>query len=163
MRKTFSLVEVLISAVILFFIVGAVLSVLTVGDKTWRFDMGLVKLQQRTRQGMHGVVSELRQGSMTSINITNSDQTIQFNIPGATNFVRYDLSGTQVVRTHAGNTTVLTSDIDNLTFCCWHSLSSCDDICVGTNFVQIEMNAQDVVRGETLTFNLTEKVRVRNE
>ena len=160
----FTLVEVLVAAVVLSLLLTGALAVLNISNATWNIDMGLVELQQQTRQAMAGMVKELRQaGSVNITTITPTQEDIDFSIPGSgTNRIRYylDVNVGQILREYpdgSGATIVLANNIITLKFS-------------GSDPVQIQLRAQKTVRGRTITFpgtaavpeDLIEKVKLRN-
>ena len=160
----FTLIEVLVAAIVLSLLFMGALAVLRISDVTWNVDMGLVGLQQQVRQAMAGMVKEIRQaGSVNITTITSTQDDIDFSIPGSgTNRIRYylDTSTGQILREYpngSGATIVLANNIITLEFS-------------GPDPVQIQLRAQKTVRGRTITFpgttavpeDLTEKVKLRN-
>jgi len=168
--RGYSLIEVMITAAILIIIVSAILFVFTVAEKTWRADLGLVELQQETRQAMEGMTRELRQAKSdisTPLAISAGGSNIQFYIPGYTDPISYYLNGTELIREHPQNTTkILANDISNLTFCCVHD-NICDTDCADFKMVRIQLRAGKIVKGRSLVFPqggpLSQQVRLRNE
>ncbi len=61
--KGFTLIEVLVTTVILTFIIAGIFAVLNVADMNWHSDMGLLDLQQQARQAMDVMVKEIRQST----------------------------------------------------------------------------------------------------
>lgn len=147
-----SLVEILVSILILTFIVAGIFEIFILGDRTYFMDMGLLGLQQQVRQSMDGMTREIRQTDNSDIIIGNS--TIEFIVP---NFVpiKYYLNGNNIIREHpAGTLKILATDINDLSFMC------------DSNLVQIQLSAQKTVKGKVVSFpvngTITEKVRLRN-
>ncbi|UCC95310.1 MAG: type II secretion system protein [Candidatus Omnitrophota bacterium] len=173
-KESFTLVEVLISATILTIIATALLTVLIVADMSWRSDMGLLELQQQTRQSLYAMVREMREID-GSINLPTSDD-IRFSIidditnttpPYPTYSLRYFLDSTndRVIREtpvgtncevgwNSNNCKVLANDITGLRFQCLGG-------CANPKGVQVDINATKNVRGRTFTFNLTEQITIR--
>jgi prepilin-type N-terminal cleavage/methylation domain-containing protein len=162
--KGFTLLEVLISLVILSIITVGIYGVLNISDKTYQNDLGLLDLQQQVRQSMDGMVKELKQSKASLISISNAGARIDFKVPidlttspvTYTDFIAYYLGGNQILREFpAGTTKVLANDINALNF----SLAG--------NELQVQLSAQKTVRQRVLTFPLTglltQKVRLRNE
>lgn len=147
-----TLVEVLVATVVLSLLAMGVLAVLNISDMTWNTDMGLVELQQQTRQTMAGMVREIRQADSVP---SASGTTITFSTPWtAAGNIIYSLSNGQIIRTYNSVASVLGNNINSLSFS--HS----------SGVVEIQLQAQKTVRGRTITFpmigNLIEKVRLRN-
>lgn len=146
---TFS--EVIVSVAILGFLSIAVVSVLNMGDITWRSETTLVQLQQHVRLAIDGMSRELRQSNSSDITITGGSQ-IDFYIPDVSNVITYSLSGNQIIREHpSGTSKILARNIDSLSF----SLSG--------DTVTIDVSATGSTRGRDLNFSLREKVRLRND
>ena len=154
-KKGLTLVEVLISVVILSFLVVAILTVLRVGEMNWREETALVSLQQDTRQSIDGMLKEIRQSNTTDVTVSDGGARIDFFIPDVSNTIAYYLGGDdgdQIIREHpAGATKVLANDINVLNF----SLVG-ETIIVGVGATKTE-------GGRNIIFSLTEKVRLRNE
>lgn len=178
----FSLLEVLLSLVIFSVITAGIYMVLNVGSRSYNSDMGLLDLQQETRQAMSGMISELKQSSSSNITISNGGAKIDFSIPTdiTTNPVTYSslisyyLTDTQLVREHpAGTLKVLSNDISNLNFCWWDGVDCCDpstEDCSTLKVIQLQLRAAKTVWGKNLCFPvpcvppefLSEEVNLRN-
>ena len=147
-----TLIEVLVATVVLSLLVMGVLAILNISDMTWKTDMGLVELQQQTRQAMAGMIREIRQADSVP---SAGGTTITFSTPwAASGNIVYSLVSGQIIRTYNSSASVLVNNINSLIF----SQSS--------GVVEIQIQAQKSVRGRTITFpmtgNLIEKVRLRN-
>ena len=148
----FTLVEILVAIAVLSLLAVSVLTVLNISDMVWNADMGLVDLQQQTRQAMARMIREIRQAD----SVTVGSSTVTFSIPwAASGNITYSLVNGQIIRTYNSLTNVLANDINSLIF----SLPVSD-------VVEIQLRAQKPVRGRTIVFpvtgNLIEKVRLRN-
>ncbi len=156
--RGFTLVEVLVSVLILGFLFAAIYGVLNIGNIIFIDDMTLVQLQQQARLAMDGMIRELRQ-SKASVIAFNSSSDISFSIPAQTygdpwlGPIRYYLDSVigQIKREYAGATKILANDINSLNFS------------PPGNIMQIQLGAAKTVRQRSLSFSLTEKVRLRNE
>jgi len=161
-KRAFTLVEILISSAILFFLVTGIYRVLNIADKVFNDDMGLLYLGQQARQAMDGMSREVRQGWPSGITIDNAGERITFSTPD-TSSIRYyrDAVNNQLVRQQpagTGSARVLANNVNSLNF----SLSG--------NTLVITFRLQKVVRGRTLCFPaicnpqqfLTEQVTLRN-
>ena len=176
MTKGLTLIELMVSVVILSFLTLCIFSLLNIGDLSWRTDMGLLDLQQQARQAMHGMVRELRQGINTSVNnvtITNGTM-IEFYVYNVTNSIAYYLQQDRIIREHpSGTTRVLATDIDSISFCCCQQDTDCDPSECNSNCtfpgspnaadIKIHITAGKTVKFRNLSFDLTEKVKLRNE
>jgi prepilin-type N-terminal cleavage/methylation domain-containing protein len=148
-KRSFTLLEVLVSIAILTLVVAGVFSVFYVGDTCWRTDTGLVDLQQQVRQAIDGMSREIRQGNPGSIAITEAGARIDFSIGGDN--IAYYLNNGQIIREYsAGADRILGNNISALNF----SLDG--------SVVLIEVTAEKTVQGRDVTFALSEKVGLRN-
>ncbi|MFC1514761.1 PilW family protein [Candidatus Omnitrophota bacterium] len=167
-----SLVEVIVSIAILSIIAGFVFSALVIGERSWRSDMGLLDVQEQARQGMHGMVREIRQKNRTTditiTTTTQSNDTIIFFMTNVTNLTKYYLSNNTIWREHNSTDTslpnprALAHNIANLNFKCGSGGSWTD--CSTVAYVEIEINA--IKTGPTqrnASFNVTERVHLRND
>ena len=152
----FTLVEVMITTAILALLLAGVVTILDVGQKTWDTDMGLVDMQQQTRAAMDGMIKEIRQAEISSVNLVSVTE-INFEIPSAASPIEYYLNSSQIIREYpmnSGTTKVLANNISSVNF------SFVDET------IEIQLQAQKTVKGRAITFpvigNLTETVRLRN-
>ena len=154
-----TLVEILVSVIILSFLVAGIFGVLNVGNITYNTDLGLLDLQQQARQAMDGMTRELRQSRAALVNIVSSSE-LTFSIPPATygagwiGPIRYylDTSENRIMREYpAGTEKIIANDINSLTF----SPSS--------NLLDIQLTCAKTVLQRDLSFSLNGQVRFRNE
>jgi prepilin-type N-terminal cleavage/methylation domain-containing protein len=103
--KGFTVIEVLISIVIMSIVIGGLFMVLNIADLNWSLGGGLLGLQQQARQAIDGMVREIRQNKPSDIKITdvggtevNPGPVINFKIPDSTYCFRYSLSNNQIIR-----------------------------------------------------------------
>ena len=170
----FTLVEILVTILIMFFITAGIYGVSNVGERTYSTDMGLLELQQQARQSMSGMARELRQNDAADLTIGIGGEDILFRIPRnisqspVTYYqdIEYEKVGTQIIRRHAGIESILANDINSLNFCCWKN-GACGTDCTGADFLQVQLSAQKVVNTRTVSFpangtTITEKVKLRN-
>jgi len=174
MIRGFSLVEVLIAALILSVLVAGICAVLNVGDRAYNDDMGLLELQQEARLGMEQMLRELRQAAVTSL----TSNSIIFDISGAAG-IRYYLDAgdvnndniaSQIIREYpAGTYKVLANDINSLSFC-WHhpddsctTSRDCGGACAASNLLKIDLGSAKTAKQRALSFALSQKVKLRNE
>ena len=172
--RGFTLVEILVSLLILSVVLAGIFAVLNVGQMNWNSSMSSLDLQQQVRQAMDGMSKEIRQSSFSNITINPDQGAINFTVPIdiTTNPITYSSTinyylndNSQIVREHpSGTTKILANDISNLSFCCVGIVAAnCLDYDNSTA-VQIYVEGNKTVRGRTyLPFNLTEQVRLRNE
>jgi prepilin-type N-terminal cleavage/methylation domain-containing protein len=162
-KTALSLVEVIVSIAILAIIAAFVFGALVMGDRYWRSDLGLLDVHQQARMGIHGMVREIRQkNGTTNITIGNNSSQIDFYMTNVSNEVSYYLQSGQIIREHpTGATRVLANNITSLNFCCGQG-ATCDADCTSADYVEIRVTASKTA-GRTVTFNLSEKVQLRNE
>ena len=175
MKRAFTLVEVLISSVIVMVIIVGIIAIANVGNKEWSTEVGLLGLHQQARQAMHGMVRETRQSQYTDVIISSGGEIVEFKIPrdifsGSTSYyqpIDYYLSNDQLIREHPmGTTKVLANDIKSLNFCFWDGIDCCDPItedCSSLDTLEIRLESEKDIRGNTLSFSIREEVRLRNE
>lgn len=160
-RRGFTLLEVLISAVIFTFLIIGITEVLNIGNWAFPTDLGWVDLQQQSRQAMGWMTKELREGKNIQITVINTDSDqITFNTIDK-NGVKYyrdidDVNNdgvvNQVIREYpAGTRKILANYITRLKF------SQSNPI------LRIDVRSDQTVRKKALSFSLTEQLRLRNE
>ncbi len=168
-KKAVTLVELMITSIIIFFVLVGLVAILKAGSNTWNTSMALVELQQNTRQAMEGVTREIRQALPASVSLTNSS-TIVFSVPNSTESIVYYLDGAndQIIRIYpTGTNIVVANNIEGLEFCCLGGLDCFD--CSGTQSIEVKIKAKKTSKGGEVTFPVTtadflvEKVRLRNE
>lgn len=174
-ERGFSLIEILISAAILSLVMLGVLSIMNFANMSWNTDMGLLDLQQASRQAMDGMSREMRRADpLKNVTIAADSASIQFYIPDYTDAITYSLNNNQVIRQHpTGTNKVLANDISILSFCWMHSDGSCTasrdcaGLCSKSYSVMAQLRAGKTVKQRQLTFPLagplSEQVRLRNE
>ncbi len=152
--KAYTLVEALVSLLILSFVLLGVYGVLLTGNTVFIKDTTLLDMQQQTRNAGDRIVREVRQASSQTItanyNSTTNDKIV-FTIPTATG-IQYYLSGTNLIREYpAGTTRTIASNIGVLKFTLTGSL------------LTIQIRADQTIYAQTTSFALTQNVRLRNE
>jgi prepilin-type N-terminal cleavage/methylation domain-containing protein len=160
--KGLSLVEFLISVLVLSVLLAGAYMILSISDKSNFSENGYLDLQQNARQAMYAMVRELRGAN----SVVASGNTVTFNTLTTADVRYYLCSGNILKRCLAENCcsnqngSYLGNSINYLNF----ALSG--------NVLEINLTAQKTVRGRTLCFPspcadpatvLKEKVRLRNE
>lgn len=161
MKEAFTLLEILVSIVILSLIIAGVYGILNIGNMTYNEGMGLLDLQQQARQAMDGMTKELRQAKREAgrpVTITEGGSKIEFYIPSFSNLISYYLQNNRIIRQHPiGTNKILASNIISLNFF------------LSDSFLQIQLQVKkslgqrDLYFPSDLSQYLTEKVRLRNE
>lgn len=173
--RGFTLVEILVSVLILGLLFAGIYGVLNVGSIIYREDINLVELGQQVRQAMDAMVKEIRESKSSEITII-SGNTISFKVPPAVygdpwvgpisyyrdvNDANNDGVVNQIIREYpAGTRKILANDITVLSFS------------VSGDLAEIQLAAQKTVRNRELCFpapcaeppkTLKERVKLRNE
>lgn len=169
--RGFTLVEVLVAAGILGFLILAILGILIIGDRVYNDDVGLLDLQQQLRLVMDGMTRELRQNdSSQNITISNGGAMISFYIARTSGPVSFYLSNNRIIREHpAGTTSIVANNINDLSFCWVHDGLPCDisrncaGECSNSNFLQLELAANKTIINRQVSFSLSSKAKLRNE
>jgi prepilin-type N-terminal cleavage/methylation domain-containing protein len=161
--KGFTLFEILVVVLILTFVIGGMYGVLNISTTNYDTNLVSLNLQRQVRQGMSWLTKEIRQANVSTINITsdaNNNNIITFNTPAATGVKYYVLLSSdgvwQLVREYPTNTKIKrANDITGLSF----------PAIVG-NLQKVTLTASKTFfsggKQRTLTFSLTEQVKVRN-
>lgn len=159
--KGFTLVEVLVSAVILAIVAAGIYGVLNAGNLIYYNDMGLLELQQDVRRGMEAMINELREASNIQITAldSDSDQIIFNSYQGAGVCYYRDINDSnadgivnQAIREYpSGARKVLANNITRLKF---SHISP---------YLTIEIKADKTARQRPLSISLKENVALRNE
>jgi prepilin-type N-terminal cleavage/methylation domain-containing protein len=167
MKKGFSLIEVVVVALILSIVAMAVFSLYAALESSWTTDMGLIELQRNIRLCFDGMTRELRQVKPSQVSIPNS-QTITFSIPNHAGTISYYLQGNQIIREYpAGAKKPLANDITYLNFCCQGG-ANCSD-CNNAKVIKIQAKASGTFRGRILQLpqnandSCTEEILMRNK
>lgn len=148
----YTLIEILLSLAILSFLLLCAYGVLGAGNAVTVKNNALVTAQQQARNAMDRIVREVRGSSTTAITVINADSDkITFTMPTATG-VMYYLSGTNLVREYPAGTTVnVANSIGRLKFT------------ISGSLLKIDVRADVSTFGQTVSFPMTQKVRLRNE
>jgi prepilin-type N-terminal cleavage/methylation domain-containing protein len=162
--KGFTLVEILVSAMILSFLAAGMFMVLHIGTISSGADLGLLDLQQQARLAMDGMTRELRHADIININSPCvSPSSITFNAPSGINPTTWtgpityqlDINQNQILRLPDAATglpqKVIGNYVNNLIFC------------LNGDILTIRFTCQKTVRQRNLTVSLDEQVRLRNE
>ena len=160
----FTLAETLVSVFILGLLISGICGVLNVGNMAYLSDMGLLDLEQNTRQAMNSIVRELRAASVATIDSGDSSH-ITFTTPGfSAEYHHVDSNNDgvrdRIIRERTGQTTILANNISDLCFCWDATNNNCRTDC--SNLFTIRIRAAKTVMNRPLAFSLIEQVRLRN-
>ena len=153
-RGGFTIIEVLVSLLILSLILAGLFMVLAAGDISFSVDAGMLQIEQQARQGMDQMVRELRHAQDPVITAINQDSDrLTFNTESEAGISYYrDINTNQLVRElPAGTAKILANNI------AYFKCSFTSPV------LEISLRADNTVRQKALTFSLGEKVRLRNE
>ena len=150
--KGYTLVEALISVLILAFILLGVYGVLQTGNTIITNDNALLEVQQQGRNAMDRMVREVRASSSEAITVINANSDkITFTTPNETG-IKYYLNGANLAREYPAGTVVnVANSIGYLKFT------------VAGSLLTINVRADKALFGKTVSFSLVENVRLRNE
>ncbi|MBU1044159.1 MAG: hypothetical protein KJ915_07160 [Candidatus Omnitrophica bacterium] len=155
--KGFTLVELMVSVLIMTGMVIGLLAAFEVGRNVYDSNQGLMEKQRIIQQTMGAIVKEIRQSKLADITISNGNTRIDFIIPTSVNpltnssNIRYSILNNQIVREHPpGNQQVLAINVDSLMF----DLSG--------NLLEIEIQARISLRTGDMLFTVKEKVSLRS-
>lgn len=159
--RAFTLVEVLIVALVFSFLAIGITQVMNLGNVTFPVDLGQMQLQQQTRQAIQWMTRELRQASNPVIG--TGGNRITFDSFGDIGMSYYldtgDANGdglvNQIIREFpAGARRIVANNITGLIF-------TPDGAPI--RLIRIDVSAGRTVLGRALNFTLAEQVRLRNE
>lgn len=148
----YTLVETMLSAGILAFILLCTYGILNLGNRISLIDGTLLEMEQQSRNALQRMVKEMRQASTQTIVVNNvNSDTITFTIPSATN-VSYYTSGTDLIREYpSGTTKKVASNIAYLKFT------------LNNKVLTINVRADKSLYSQTISYPLTQELRLRNE
>ncbi|MFC1704183.1 type II secretion system protein J [Candidatus Omnitrophota bacterium] len=158
-----SLVEVLVTVLILAMMGGIFLSVVVVGNSSWITNSIQVELQQEIRKAILWISDDLRQSGPTRVDVEDDSvphTSIQFDIctggaagviTWSANPIDYHLDGNQLIRDD-GAERVISHNIQTLQF--WRDVS---------DIVDVQLVAQkSVLGGRTVNVTSSFQVQLRN-
>ena len=159
--RAFTLLEVLIVAVIFSFLMVGITSVLNLGNITFPVDLGQINLQNQTRQAMQWMTRELLEASGVTVGSGNNRITFNnYNGSGITYYLdTSDANGdhlnNQIIREFpSGTRRMVAQDISGLVF---------TSDATNPLLLRIDISASRAIMNKPFTFTLTEQVRLRNE
>jgi type II secretory pathway pseudopilin PulG len=167
MKKAFTLVELMIAALIVTVIFAALLMVMSVGRRSWNTADTEISLQQDLRKAMRQIKTDLLctgesqlsfpadGANYTSINFLVAEGAGGTGgINWSANPVAYSLGGGQIIRTQGAASRVVANNISMMTF--WRLPSS-------SSIVRVNLTAmRTCAYGRSLNASLDSAVSVRN-
>lgn len=150
--RAFTIIEMLISLLILSLIAGGIFIVTNIAILSWESNRGTLELVQDVRQSMDGMTRESRQSKLSSITIDTNGSRLDFSIPNISHTISYYTLNNQLIREHpAGTTKVLANNISSLQFF------------LNSIALQIQIQGTKTIRNAPHSFSLMEEVKLRNE
>jgi len=159
--RGFTLVEILVVAVIFALMMAGITGVLNLGYLSFPVDLGQMEAHQQARQLMSWATRELRQSrNLQILPLTSDMDQIIFNSSAGLGISYYPDSGdfngdgavNQIVREYpAGTRRIIAGSISRFKFN------------LNNNLLRIEIRADKTVSGRNLSFVLIEQIRLRNE
>jgi prepilin-type N-terminal cleavage/methylation domain-containing protein len=149
-HRGFSLLEVLVSALLFSYIILVTYGIFNLGNLSWKVDVDVVMLRQQVRGAIDGMAREIRQSRVVDIAISNGNANIAFSMGG--NNIKYSRNeNNQIIREHpTGTMKILASGITYLNFSLINKV------------VTITVTGAKNALNENLTLTLSEKVYPRN-
>lgn len=156
--KGFTLVEVMVSTLLLAFMIGALIAVFNMGRNVYDSNEGMMDMQRIVRQSIEGMTRELRQSRQADIVIGGGGSTVSFIVPVSIDPLTYSSSiqyyldaDNQLIREHpAGTIQVLAIDVNSVNF----SLNG--------NILDITVQATIDFKQQDLIFTVRERVSLRS-
>ncbi len=156
--KGFTLVELMVVAVIFSLVLAATFAVLTIGRRSWQISNTQIEVQQQARRAMEAIVRDLRGASAvdpaTFVDGV-SNGIIRFTLEGEQIEFALDQEGydaEQLIKTAAGTSSIIADDITGIQFNLF-----------GDNVIYITLNSQKRnIFGRLLAASLNSEVVLRN-
>ena len=158
-KNGFTLVEILVTLLILSFLVTSIFQVLNVGQLTYYADIGLLDLHQNARRSIYWMARELRQSSPEDVSVRTNTHII-FDTPNETEISYYldeaDVNGdgifSQIIREYpSGTYRIIAQNISSLSFT------------LNDDTVDIDIEASTTALNRHLSFPLKTRAYLRNE
>nr|MBP7087724.1 type II secretion system protein [Candidatus Omnitrophota bacterium] len=163
LKKTLTLVEVMVVTIIFTIIFLSILAVITTWQRSWDISEAQMDAQFQARRTMRRITEELIQASPSNITINADNDIISFNLPssyaaGSISWgdqIQYSLGGLdgqQLLRTNldTGDTEVLGSYINAVQFI------------RNNDIVQIQVTVNKPYKGDNIQIQLASQVSLRN-
>ena len=153
-KKSFTLVELLITIAISTFILYALHTSYITGNRAWKTYDSRVNTQRQTRQALTYMAKELREASGVAIVQNANSSTLSFSRDGV-GAISYAWSNSgndanEIIRTLGATPKILATDISSLSFT------------DNTGSITIDLTSTKTTPArETITFTMREKVAMR--
>ena len=156
--KGFTLVELMVSTLLLTFMIGALIAVFNMGRNVYDSNEGMLDMQRIVRQSIEGMTRELRQSRKADITIGGGGTTISFLIPisidpltSSSSIQYYVDEDNQLIREHpAGTLQVLAAGINSVNF----TLTG--------DMLDIIVQATIDLRNQDLNFTVRQRISLRS-
>lgn len=181
MRKAFTLIELMIVLLIFALLFGAMLTIMTIQDRSWRASQNKLAEQQEARRAMDEITRLLRQSSPEliinattySVNITDNGTRIDFyqgnTLPPKKITFKLNPDNLRQLLKKEGSaaSVVVANEIDSINFgggCFGCSALNCSTVANDCPMVEINIitKKRQSVEPEHQPFNLTSQVTLRN-
>jgi prepilin-type N-terminal cleavage/methylation domain-containing protein len=158
MRKGFTLVELVVSVVLLSLMIGALVAIFNMGHNVYYTNEGMLDMQRIVRQSMENMIRELRQSQAADITIGGGGTTISFVIPisidplkNSSSIQYYVDTNNQLIREHpVKSQQVLATGINSINF----TLTG--------NILDIVVRGVIDLKNEDLNFTVRERITLRS-
>ncbi len=154
----FTLIELMVSTLLLTFIIGALIAVFNMGRNVYDSHEGMLDMQRIVRHSIEGMIRELRQSRAADINIGGGGATISFVVPisidpltNSSAIQYYVDANNQLIREHPiGTLQVLAVNVDSVNFT------------LNGNMLDIVVQATIPLKQQDLTFTVRERISLRS-
>lgn len=154
----FTLVELMVSTILLTFIIGALIVVFNIGRDAYDSNEGILDMQRVINQSIDGMLIELRQSRAADIIISGGGASISFVVPisvdpltNSSSIQYYVDVDNQFVREHpAGTVQVLAINVNSVNF----NLNG--------NIIDIVIQAVIPFKAQDLNFTIRERISLRS-
>jgi len=154
-RKAVTLMEIMVTTVLFFFVISGVYTTFLIGTRSWTYYNESVVLKQEARRAIFTMCQELREGRNVFISKEPLGVTLNFYRPSVGNisysWVTRGENAYQVIRTTKNQTRVLARYVSELSI----SQETVNDVTVQIRVVKLQKS------GEQMDFSLKEKVALR--
>jgi len=151
----FTLIELSVTMMLLFIIVGSLLTVFESVQRTAGFTQARVESTDQMRLAIERLTKELRQATSITSTSTATTLDMQTYINGVQTHVVYASTGATLSRTSGATTTIVMNDLDSTSVFAYAPSAAAAQV------VTITFSVRPKQRPDTV-LNLTSEVRLRN-